>query len=592
MSTIKELAALLKESMEQMNTNFNQLEKQLESKLAENTQRITTEVNQTITEKIEDIYSDLGKRISELQLNQEHSAKQLSEELTQMKQNVHDLKENVDEQIKTKVDVKDLDTLKEELHSFKQQTVNDLYQCKLISNDACNKYLLVHEKQEKILKKLESRNNTVETVLDPVNPISSGRISSNEVSNDVSNRLQLSENRDEGVVIQDTVYANGANNNIRLSDIKNLECFDGSVESKLPVTYLNEIIEDLKILGVHPSQYLNVFKILLVGSARIWYSTHAKYFRTFDDFVDRFITHYQSDAIRVHRLAQVFTKRYSPQEGSVLTFFWKKVEEFQNLSPHLTHNEIISSIISVLPYRYRSYLVGRLFHTLEEFADVLIDIEAYLPDTYNRNASAYNSDYPRVPSRTHQLRHQDKRSVSQVNCNFDDDRPNSPRQRQNLRYNRSNNFQRSNRTTFSRDNRANFYRNVPYQRNAVDGYRRSYDQRTPSYNNQRRVYHSDETDSNPRQREIDNEMPSTSGSTHNISQVHVNNDQMNQLPRSNQNTSPPRNEHRINFIYMDLLNEIGREDVTFPEKDEAAIVLNKPDMNLPKKKWAEEYKKK
>ena len=185
---------------------------------------------------------------------------------------------------------------------------------------------------------------------------------------------------------------------IKLSDLKNLEVFDGSIERKLPATYIRDVVDDLIILGIPRSQYLSIFKRLMRNSARVWFETNCEYFRSFDDFYQAFIEHFQSDSVRVHRLAQVYNRRYDAQEGSILDFFWKRVDEFKNLSPNLSCGEIISSIISTLPYRYRSFLIGRPYRSMEEFAEILQDIEAYLPETSRWNSPASNPNVTRQPA--------------------------------------------------------------------------------------------------------------------------------------------------------------------------------------------------
>mgnify|MGYP002716459805 CR=1 FL=1 len=283
--------------------------------------------------------------------------------------------------------------------------------------------------------------------------------------------------------------------NIKLSDIQNLETFDGSIEQKLPATYLQDVLEDLQLLGVSENQYVKIFQKLMRGSARIWFHNNIRSFRTFEDFAERFLEHFQTDSTRVLRLAKVFTRKYEHKDGSILDFFWRKVEEFQNLSPNLSTMEIISSIIGLLPYSYRTFIIGRQFQTLEEFSVVLNDIESYVPDHSRREQPYMNprrGGYQPQQPYQQQQRYYTPRQVSQVTSrgyrrNNYQETSRRPPYHYNRNYNNRENGN-SDRSTYQQYHSTPRYQprsptqeRRPTTNNNNQGYRENYGPRTTNY---------------------------------------------------------------------------------------------------------------
>lgn len=168
-------------------------------------------------------------------------------------------------------------------------------------------------------------------------------------------------------------------NSIKLSDLANLDHFNGNVEKCSPRSFLLSVEQNLlQLMNISRSQYLMIFRRLLTGVARIWFDDHSKKFKNYAQFKSAFSEHFQSDSVLVAQLSILRSQRFNPREfKSVTEFYWTQVERFRNLYSErlFSVDTVILEIMPNLPSRFRQALFGRRFSNFEEYGQIINYLE-------------------------------------------------------------------------------------------------------------------------------------------------------------------------------------------------------------------------
>jgi archaellum component FlaC len=164
---------------------------------------------------------------------------------------------------------------------------------------------------------------------------------------------------------------------LKFSDIKLLTKFSGSPSDVLPTTFLTQFEQEMKFLGVPPSQFLNVLDFCLVDNALKWYQVQRKKIDTYQDFQAALVNHYQNTFVVANRLTALRTERFAPAKHiSVESFIVNRCQEMKALAPNISEVEIISSLIPLLPSRFQNYLVASHHVRFSEFLSCVQRLES------------------------------------------------------------------------------------------------------------------------------------------------------------------------------------------------------------------------
>ena len=184
-------------------------------------------------------------------------------------------------------------------------------------------------------------------------------------------------------------------NNLQVTNVEIKIPKFGNETEKNPKAFLEELERYFRIKNINiDSKKLVLAEHALEDQARIWIRYKRDAIVSYGQFKIEFLEEFYSVPIRVKLENKWYLRRYSIQDGNLLTYFYSQTKEASFFEPQLSEYKINYNTVQQMPYRVRENLATINFTDTKVVAQALAQFDNVQKDNPRFSNINNNNDKP------------------------------------------------------------------------------------------------------------------------------------------------------------------------------------------------------